>query len=41
MTQKKAKKFIGNLEAKFYTNKHYRKLNECVFAYFENFDIED
>lgn len=41
MTQKKAKKFIGNLESKFYTNKHYRKLNECVFAYFENFDIED
>lgn len=41
MTQKKAKKFIGKLESKFYTSKHYRKLNECVFAYFENFDIED
>lgn len=41
MTDKIAKKFIGNLEAMFYSNKHYRKLNECVFAYFENFDIED
>lgn len=41
MTQKKAKKFIGSLEYMFYTNKHYKKLNECVFASIENFDIED
>lgn len=41
MTQKLAKKFISNLEAKFYASKHYRKMNECVFAYFENFDIEE
>lgn len=39
MTEKKAKKFIGNLENKFYNDKHYKKLNECVFAYIENYNI--
>lgn len=41
LSQKKAKKFIGSLEGKFYSNKHYRRLNECVFVWFENFDIDD
>lgn len=37
----RAKKFIAQLEGMFYTNKHYRRKNETVFAYFENYEIED
>ena len=41
ISNKKAKKFIAQLEGMFYTNKKCRKNNESVFVYFDNFDIED
>ena len=41
ISNKKAKKFIAQLEGMFYTNKNCRKNNESVFVYFDNFDIED
>lgn len=41
LSNKKAKKFIAQLEGMFYTNKHYRRNNETVFAYFENYEIEN
>ena len=41
LSNKKAKKFIAQLEGMFYTNKKCRRNNETVFAYFENYEIED
>ena len=41
LSNKKAKKFIVQLEGMFYTNKKCRRNNESVFVYFDNFDIED
>ena len=41
LSNNKAKKFIATIEGMFYTNKHYRRNNETVFAYFENYEIED
>lgn len=41
LSNNRAKKFIAQLEGMFYTNKHYRRNNETVFAYFENYEIED
>lgn len=41
LSNKKAKKFIAQLEGMFYTNKKCRRNNESVFVYFDNFDIED
>ena len=40
LSNKKAKKFIAQLEGMFYTNKKCRRNNEVVFIYFDNFDIE-
>ena len=41
ISNKKAKKFIAQLEGMFYTNKKCKRNNEVVFVYFDNFDIED
>lgn len=41
LSNKKAKKFIAQLEGMFYTNKKCRKNHEVVFIYFDNYDIED
>ena len=41
LSNKKAKKFITQLEGMFYTNKKCRRNNEVVFVYFDNYDIED
>lgn len=41
LSNKKAKKFIAQLEGMFYANKKCRRNNEVVFIYFDNFDIED
>lgn len=41
LSNKKAKKFIAQLEEMFYANKKCRKNNEVVFIYFDNFDVED
>lgn len=40
MTQEKAKKFIATIEGKFSDNKHYKKLNEVLYIYFDNFEVE-
>ena len=41
LSNKKAKKFIAQLEGIFYTNKKCKRNNEVVFVYFDNFDVED
>lgn len=41
LSNKKAKKFIAQLEGMFYTNKKYRKNHEVVFIYFDNYDVKD
>lgn len=41
LSNKKAKKFIAQLEGMFYANKKCRRNNEVVFIYFENYDVED
>ena len=41
LSNKKAKKFIAQLEGMFYANKKCRRNNEVVFIYFDNFDVED
>ena len=41
LSNKKAKKFISQLEGMFYTNKKRRRNHEVVFIYFDNFDVED
>ena len=41
LSNKKAKKFIAQLEGMFYTNKKCRRNHEVVFIYFDNFDVED
>lgn len=41
LSNKKAKKFIAQLEGMFYTNKKCKRNNEVVFIYFDNFDVED
>lgn len=41
LSNKKAKKFIAQLEGMFYTNKKCRRNNEVVFIYFDNYDVED
>lgn len=41
LSNKKAKKFIAQLEGMFYTNKKYRRNHEVVFIYFDNYDVED
>lgn len=41
LSNKKAKKFIAQLEGMFYANKKCRRNNESVFVYFDNYDIED
>lgn len=41
LSNKKAKKFIAQLEGMFYTNKKCRKNHEVVFIYFDNYDVED
>ena len=41
LSNKKAKKFIAQLEGIFYTNKKCRKNHEVVFIYFDNYDVED
>ena len=40
-SNKKAKKFIAQLEGMFYTNKKCRRNHEVVFIYFDNYDVED
>ena len=40
-SNKKAKKFIAQLEGMFYTNKKCRINHEVVFIYFDNYDVED
>ena len=41
LSNNRAKKFIAQLEGMFYTNKKYRRNNEVVFIYFDNYDVED
>lgn len=41
LSNKKAKKFIAQLEGMFYANKKCRRNHEVVFIYFDNFDVED
>lgn len=41
LSNKKAKKFIAQLEGMFYTNKKCRRNHEVVFIYFDNYDVED
>lgn len=41
LSNKKAKKFIAQLEGMFYTNKKCRKNHEVVFIYFDNYDVKD
>lgn len=41
LSNKKAKRFIAQLEGMFYTNKKCRRNHEVVFIYFENYDVED
>lgn len=41
LSNKKAKKFIAQLEGMFYTNKKCRINHEVVFIYFDNYDVED
>ena len=41
LSNKKAKKFIAQLEGMFYANKKCRKNHEVVFIYFDNYDVED
>lgn len=41
LSNKKAKKFIAQLEGMFYTNKECRRNHEVVFIYFDNYDVED
>ena len=41
LSNKKAKKFIAQLEGMFYANKKCRRNHEVVFIYFDNYDIED
>ena len=41
LSNKKAKKFIAQLEGMFYTNKKCRRNREIVFSYFEHYDVED
>ena len=40
LSNKKAKKFIAQLEGMFYTNKKCRRNHEVVFIYFENYDVK-
>ena len=41
LSDKKAKKFIAQLEGMFYANKKCRRNHEVVFIYFENYDVKD
>lgn len=41
LSNKKAKKFIAQLEGMFYANKKCRRNHEVVFIYFDNYDVED
>lgn len=41
LSNKKAKKFIAQLEGMFYTNKKCKRNHEVVFIYFDNYDVED
>ena len=41
LSNKKAKKFIVQLEGMFYTNKKCRRNHEVVFIYFDNYDVKD
>ena len=41
LSNKKAKKFIAQLEGMFYTNKKCRRNHEVVFIYFDNYDVKD
>lgn len=41
LSNKKAKKFIAQLEGMFYANKKCRRNHEVVFIYFDKFDVED
>ena len=41
LSNKKAKKFIAQLEGMFYINKKCRRNHEVVFIYFDNYDVED
>ena len=40
LSNKKAKKFIAQLEGMFYANKKCRRNHEVVFIYFDNYDVE-
>lgn len=41
LSNKKAKKFIAQLEGMFYANKKCRRNHEVVFIYFDNYDVKD
>ena len=41
LSNKKAKKFIAQMEGMFYANKKCRRNHEVVFIYFENYDVKD
>ena len=41
LSNKKAKKFIAQLEGMFYANQKCRRNDEVVFIYFDNYDVED
>ena len=41
LSNKKAKKFIAQLEGMFYANKKCRRNHEVIFIYFDNYDVED
>ena len=41
LSNKKAKKFIAQLEGMFYTNNKCRRNHEVVFIYFDNYDVKD